>query len=71
MDGTRQSVTSADGVHIGLLAAGSGPELLLAHGGMGTINNWQRVWEPLTAHPRVTAMDRRGRGVNIQPLCAE
>ena len=29
---------------------------------MGTIINWQRVWAPLTAHRRVTAMDRRGRG---------
>lgn len=62
MEGTRHSVTGADGVRIGLLTAGSGPALLLVHGGMGTINNWQRVWGPLAAHRRVTAMDRRGRG---------
>jgi pimeloyl-ACP methyl ester carboxylesterase len=36
--------------------------LLLVHGGMGTINSWQRVWGALTARRRVTAMDRRGRG---------
>jgi pimeloyl-ACP methyl ester carboxylesterase len=29
---------------------------------MGTISSWQRVRAPLTAHRRVTAMDRRGRG---------
>ena len=62
MEGTRHSVTGADGVRIGLLTAGSGPALLLVHGGMGTINSWQRVWGPLTRQRRVTAMDRRGRG---------
>jgi len=62
MEGTRGSVTSADGVRIGLLTCGSGPALLLVHGGMGTISSWQRVWEALAARRRVTAMDRRGRG---------
>ena len=62
MQGTWHSVTSADGVRIGLLTAGTGPTLLLVHGGMGTISSWQRVWGPLAAHRRVTAMDRRGRG---------
>lgn len=62
MEGTRHSVTGADGVEIGLLTAGSGPELLLVHGGMGTIEAWRFVWPALTAHRRVTAMDRRGRG---------
>jgi pimeloyl-ACP methyl ester carboxylesterase len=63
MEGTRHSVTSsADGVRIGLLTAGSGPALLLVHGGMGTMNSWQRVWGPLAGQRRVTAMDRRGRG---------
>jgi hypothetical protein len=36
MEGTRHSVTSADGIRIGLLTCGSGPALLLVHGGMGT-----------------------------------
>jgi pimeloyl-ACP methyl ester carboxylesterase len=62
MEGTRHSVTSADGVRIGLLTAGSGPALLLVHGGMGTISSWQPVWGALVRHRRVTAMDRRGRG---------
>ena len=62
MEGTRHAVTSADGVRIGQLTAGSGPALLLVHGGMGTISSWQRVWGALAGHRRVTAMDRRGRG---------
>jgi pimeloyl-ACP methyl ester carboxylesterase len=62
MEGTRHSVTSADGVRIGLLTAGSGSALPPVHGGTGTISSWQRVWGPLARHRRVTATDRRGRG---------
>jgi pimeloyl-ACP methyl ester carboxylesterase len=62
MDGHRHAVTSADGTEIGLLTAGDGPPLLLVHGGMGCIESWQPLWEPLTSRWRVTAMDRRGRG---------
>jgi pimeloyl-ACP methyl ester carboxylesterase len=62
VEGTRHWVTSADGVRIGLLTAGSGPGLLLVHGGMGTIESWRGVWDALPGRWRVTAMDRRGRG---------
>jgi pimeloyl-ACP methyl ester carboxylesterase len=62
MEGVRHSVTGADGVRIGLLTAGSGPALLLVHGGMGTMDSWRRVWGALAGQRRVTAMDRRGRG---------
>lgn len=55
-------MSGADGVRIGLLSAGSGPGLLLVHGGMGSIENWREVWPALSAAWRVTAMDRRGRG---------
>jgi pimeloyl-ACP methyl ester carboxylesterase len=61
VEGTRRSVAGADGARIGLLTAGSGPGLLLVHGGMGTTESWAGVWDALTRHRRVTAMDRRGR----------
>ena len=60
----RRSVTSADGTRIGLLTAGSGPGLLLVHGGMGSIDSWRGLWDRLAARRRVTAMDRRGRGTS-------
>lgn len=62
VEGIRRSVTGADGIRIGLLTAGSGPDLLLVHGGMGSIDSWHMLWDTLTAQRRVTAMDRRGRG---------
>lgn len=62
VQGTRHELTGTDGVRIGLLTAGSGPGLLLVHGGMGSIESWATVWDALTARRRVTAMDRRGRG---------
>jgi len=64
MDGVRSTVTGAGGVRIGLLTYGSGPGLLLVHGGMGGIESWARVWDALAARRRVTAMDRRGRGTS-------
>ena len=62
MQGRRHSVTSADGTGIGLLTAGTGPGLLLVHGGMGRLERWEPLWDLLTGHWQVSAMDRRGRG---------
>jgi pimeloyl-ACP methyl ester carboxylesterase len=62
VDGKRHQVTSADGTVIGLLTAGTGPDLLLVHGGMGCIESWAPLWDRLARRYRVTAMDRRGRG---------
>jgi pimeloyl-ACP methyl ester carboxylesterase len=64
MEGTRRVVAGAGGVSIGLLAAGSGPGVLLVHGGMGSIGSWRTVWATLAGQCRVTAMDRRGRGTS-------
>ena len=62
MEGLTTSVTSADGTRIGALTAGSGPALLLVHGGMCTAERWAPLWPELTRSFTVTAMDRRGRG---------
>ena len=62
MDGERHSVTGSDGIEVGLLTAGAGRALLLVHGGMGRLEGWAPMWSALSAHRRVTAMDRRGRG---------
>jgi pimeloyl-ACP methyl ester carboxylesterase len=64
VEGHRHSVTSADGIKIGLLTAGAGPPLLLVHGGMAQIERWQPLWDTLAGRWRVTAMDRRGRGTS-------
>ena len=62
MDGMRHEVSGSDDVPIGLLTAGEGPPLLLVHGGVGQIERWAPLWDVLSDHRRVTAMDRRGRG---------
>jgi len=64
VEGTRHSVAGATGVTIGLLTAGSGPALLLVHGGMGRLEGWAPIWPQLAERRRVTAMDRRGRGTS-------
>lgn len=64
VEGTRQSVTGSNGVRIGLLTAGTGPRLLLVHGGMGQIERWEPVWDLLTSRWQVTALDRRGRATS-------
>jgi pimeloyl-ACP methyl ester carboxylesterase len=55
-------VRSADGTPIGILTAGTGPDLLLVHGGLSGTSRWTPLWAELTPRFRVTALDRRGRG---------
>lgn len=62
MEGTRDVVRSADGTPIGILTGGSGPPLLLVHGGLSGLSRFAPLWRELVPHFRVTAMDRRGRG---------
>ena len=62
MDGELGSVRSADGTLIGLLSSGTGPPLLLVHGGLSGMFRWASLWPLLTSRFSVTAMDRRGRG---------
>jgi pimeloyl-ACP methyl ester carboxylesterase len=60
----RTSVRGAGGVEIGLHTEGTGPPLLLVHGGMGSATRWAPLWPLLTVRYEVTAMDRRGRGTS-------
>jgi pimeloyl-ACP methyl ester carboxylesterase len=59
VEGTRHSVAGADEVSIGLLTTGTGPALLLVHGGMGRIEQWEPVWSALAEHWQVTAGSSR------------
>src|SRR4051794_37640649 len=56
------SVRSADGTTIGFVTQGSGPPLLMVHGGMRSTTAWQPLLRALAPAREVTAMDRRGRG---------
>ncbi len=62
--GVVDAVRSSDGVRIGTVTAGGGPPLLLVHGGMRTAAVWAPLWPLLSERYRVTAMDRRGRGMS-------
>ena len=53
---------SKDGTRIAFECQGSGPALLLVHGGMGDHSRWERVLPAFSARFRVCAMDRRGHG---------
>lgn len=56
------TVRSKDGTRIAFECQGSGPALLLVHGGMGDHSRWERVLPAFSARFRVCAMDRRGHG---------
>lgn len=54
--------TAPDGTLIGWDESGSGPPLLLVHGGVADASIWTSVRRLLPEGHRVAAMDRRGRG---------
>jgi pimeloyl-ACP methyl ester carboxylesterase len=58
------SVTSSDGTRIGYVTVGSGPPLLLVHGGMTSSRRWAPLLAELSRRYTLTAMDRRGRGMS-------
>ena len=64
VSGVRGAVRSSDGVAIGTVTAGEGSSLLLVHGGMRSAAGWAPLWPLLVDRYRVTAMDRRGRGMS-------
>jgi pimeloyl-ACP methyl ester carboxylesterase len=50
------------GVKIRALQEGQGPDVLLVHGGMGSLEDWEPVRGLLAASMRVTSYDRPGHG---------
>ena len=59
---TTESLRSADGNVLGYRRLGSGPGLILLHGGMMAAQNFMRLAELLSDSFTVYVPDRRGRG---------
>ena len=57
-----QTVRSADGTRIGFVKLGSGPSLVLVHGGVSTVDAWLPVATAMAEQFRCYVIDRRGRG---------
>ena len=64
LDRTTGSVISADGTVIGYRQLGSGPGLILVHGGMQASQNFLKLSEALADMFTVYVLDRRGRGMS-------
>lgn len=59
-----ESFTTSDGVTIGCRQVGSGPPLLLVHGGATDHRCFDPIWDLVAQQFAVTAYDRRGRGMS-------
>jgi pimeloyl-ACP methyl ester carboxylesterase len=57
-------VASRDGTEIAYWTTGTGPPLVVVHGGAADHTRWQPLLPHLEAHVTVHAMDRRGRGAS-------
>jgi len=68
-----ETVTSADGTRIAFWRTGSGPPLVLVHGGLCDHYAWYYVTPLLERHFTVYTFDRRGRGGSgdTQPYAPE
>lgn len=62
------SATSADGTTIGYRQIGSGPGLLLLHGGLQASQHYMRLAARLSDAFTVYVPDRRGRGLSGPPI---
>jgi pimeloyl-ACP methyl ester carboxylesterase len=56
------TLQSTDGTMIAYYQSGSGPPLVLVHGGTADHTRWAPVLPPLESHFTIYAIDRRGRG---------
>jgi pimeloyl-ACP methyl ester carboxylesterase len=62
--GETVQVHSADGTHVGFERIGSGPPLLLVHGGTADRSRWAPVVPALSQRFTLLIPDRRGRGLS-------
>jgi pimeloyl-ACP methyl ester carboxylesterase len=58
------SVASMDGTPISIECLGSGPTLLIVHGGTGDRTRWTALFPLFASRVTVCAMDRRGHGTS-------
>lgn len=64
MTSTMESVRSPDGTHIGFERLGSGPALVLLHGGTADRTRWASIAPLLAERFTLHLVDRRGRGLS-------
>ena len=57
-------IPSRDGTLIAVECTGSGPSLVIVHGGIGDRTRWTPMFPLLSSHFSVCAMDRRGHGAS-------
>ena len=65
MSDEQLEVISADGTVIGVERIGSGPPLIVVHGGTADRSRWQPVRGALAASYTAYLLDRRGRGSSL------
>jgi pimeloyl-ACP methyl ester carboxylesterase len=62
--GSAVTVRSKDGTFIAVECAGTGPSLVIVHGGTGDRTRWTPLFPLFASHFTVCAMDRRGHGAS-------
>jgi pimeloyl-ACP methyl ester carboxylesterase len=60
----QRRVATVDGTPISYHQRGSGPDVVLVHGGMGSAEDFEPVLDALAESHRVTAVDRPGFGLS-------
>jgi pimeloyl-ACP methyl ester carboxylesterase len=60
----RRETVTVDGTRLSYHRTGSGPDVVLLHGGMGSAEDWEPVLASLAGSFRVTAVDRPGFGLS-------
>ena len=64
---SRTAFLNVDGMRVRYIRVGAGPVVLMLHGMMGTLSDWQLVCGPLAAHAEVVALDLPPFGMSDKP----